>query len=79
MLLEGMDMYLTHLIILLVLSCFYGYYSHIKHVRLCKTLGLDVNFPFMSDDYRESCYLAIKEYKRKKKRLKRKKTLLKGG
>ena len=60
------------LLLLLFLSCFMGYYSHVRHVRLCKKLLLDVNFPFMCDSYREYCYRVIREYKKEKRKKKKK-------
>lgn len=65
-------MYIDFLILLLLLSLLYGYKRYIDHVRICKTLLLDVNFPFMNDSYKDYCYRVIREYKKEKRKKKKK-------
>lgn len=65
-------MYIDFLLLLLLLSCFYGYITYIHHVRMCRKLKIDVDFPFMNDSYKEYCYSLIREYKKEKRKKKKK-------
>lgn len=66
-------MYLIDLILIVAVALFGGYYIHVRHVRTCKNVGVDVNYMFMCDTYREYAENEIKEYKKRVRERKKRK------